>query len=251
VHGERCTASSPYDIGLDKNAANYAAFTPLVFLDWCHDVYPERPAVVHGARRYTWRQTAQRARQLANALTGHGIGTGDTVTVMAANTPEMYEAHFGVPMTGAVLNTLNTRLDPAAVAFGLEHAEAKAVIVDREFSPTMKAPLGRLATRPLVIDIHDPEYQGDGEELGDTDYERFIGDQSAEYTRAEPRDEWQAISLNYTSGTTGNPKGVVYHHRGAYLNGVGNILTWGMPRHSVYLWTLPMFHCNGWQPLVQ
>jgi fatty-acyl-CoA synthase len=240
------STSNPFELGLEPQRANYAPLTPLVFLDWCADVYPNKVAVVHGERRYTWLETARRCRQLANALTAHGIGTGDTVAVMAANTPQMYEAHFGVPMTGAVLNTLNTRLDAATVAFGLDHAEARVLITDREFSPTIAEALVRAKTKPLVIDIDDPEYTGEGERLGELTYEEFIEGQSTTFDRTEPRDEWQAISLNYTSGTTGNPKGVVYHHRGAYLNGVGNILTWGMPRHSVYLWTLPMFHCNGW-----
>jgi fatty-acyl-CoA synthase len=238
--------SNPYELGLEPRPANHAPLTPLVFLDWCADVYPNKPAVIHGDRRYTWQQTATRCRQLANALTRRGITTGDTVAVMAANTPEMYEAHFGVSMTGAVLNTLNTRLDAATVAFGLDHAEAKVLITDREFAPTVAEALKKVKNRPLVIDIDDPEYTGAGERLGELTYEEFIAGEEGQYQRTQPLDEWQAISLNYTSGTTGNPKGVVYHHRGAYLNGVGNILTWGMPRHSVYLWTLPMFHCNGW-----
>jgi fatty-acyl-CoA synthase len=237
---------NPFEVGLEAQAANHAPLTPLIFLDWCADVYPNRLAVVHGERRYTWAQTAERCRRLANALVELGIGAGDTVAVMAANTPEMYEAHFGVPMTGAVLNTLNTRLDAATVAFGLDHAEAKVLITDREFSPTIAQALAQTRTPPLVIDIDDAEYTGAGDRLGELDYESVLADASPEFARSQPVDEWQAISLNYTSGTTGNPKGVVYHHRGAYLNAVGNILTWGMPRHSVYLWTLPMFHCNGW-----
>ena len=237
---------NPFEAGLEPQTANHAPLTPLVFLDWCADVYPNRLAVVHGDRRFTWAQTAQRCRRLANALVAAGIEAGDTVAVMAANTPEMYEAHFGVPMTGAVLNTLNTRLDAATVAFGLDHADAKVLITDREFAPTIAKALALTQNKPLVIDIDDPEYTGTGELLGELDYEAFIADASPEFARSQPTEEWQAIALNYTSGTTGNPKGVVYHHRGAYLNAVGNILTWGMPRHSVYLWTLPMFHCNGW-----
>lgn len=234
------------EAGLEPQTANHAPLTPLIFLDWCADVYPQRLAVVHGERRYTWAQTAQRCRRLANALVARGVGPGDTVAIMAANTPEMYEAHFGVPMTGAVLNTLNTRLDAATVAFGIDHAEAKVLITDREFAPTISRALTLARTKPLVIDIDDGEYGGAGDLLGELDYEALLAEASPEFTRKQPAEEWQAISLNYTSGTTGNPKGVVYHHRGAYLNAVGNILTWGMPRHSVYLWTLPMFHCNGW-----
>jgi fatty-acyl-CoA synthase len=179
-------------------------------------------------------------------LAQRGVGAGDTVAAMLANTPEMYECHFGVPMTGAVLNTLNTRLDADAIGFMLGHGEAKVVITDREFAPTIAGALAKLDRRPFVIDVDDPEYAGPGNRLGETDYEAFIAGGDPEFAWQPPADEWQAIALNYTSGTTGNPKGVVYSHRGAYLNGVGNILTWGMPRHSVYLWTLPMFHCNGW-----
>jgi fatty-acyl-CoA synthase len=238
--------SDSYETGLDANAANYAPLTPLVFLDWSADVYPERPAVVHGDRRFTWAQTRERCRRLASALTARGIGRGDTVSVVAANTPEMVEAHFAVPMTGAVLNTINTRLDAGMIAFILDHAQARVLITDREFSPAVAGALRQCRARPLVIDIDDPEYDGPGDRLGEVDYEDLLAGAAPEYERTEPADEWQAISLNYTSGTTGNPKGVVYHHRGAHLNAVGNILTWGMPRHSVYLWTLPMFHCNGW-----
>jgi fatty-acyl-CoA synthase len=235
-----------YQTGLEANAANYAPLTPLVFLDWCADVYPGRPAVVHGERRFTWAQTRERCRRLASALTARGVGRGDTVSVVAANTPEMIEAHFGVPMTGAVLNTINTRLDAATIAFILDHAEASVLITDREFFPAVSGALRRCEARPLVINIDDAEYDGPGELIGTLGYEALLAEADPDYRRHEPADEWQAISLNYTSGTTGNPKGVVYHHRGAYLNAIGNILTWSMPRHSVYLWTLPMFHCNGW-----
>ncbi|HSB18648.1 MAG TPA: acyl-CoA synthetase [Anaeromyxobacteraceae bacterium] len=238
--------TSPYEVGLDRNPANHAPLTPLVFLEWAAEVYPERLAIVHGRRRQTWKETAERCRRLASALAARGIGTGDTVAVMASNTPEMLEAHFGVPMTGAVLNALNTRLDAGAIAFMLEHGEAKLLLADREFSPTVKEALGKLGRKLPLVDIDDPEYQGPGERLGELDYQAFLAGASPDFARAEPRDEWQAIALNYTSGTTGNPKGVVYHHRGAYLNALGNILTWAMPHHSVYLWTLPMFHCNGW-----
>ena len=238
--------SDLYVTGLDANAANYAPLTPLAFLDWSADVYPDRLAVVHGARRFTWAQTRERCRRLASALTARGIGRGDTVSVVAANTPEMVEAHFGVPMTGAVLNTINTRLDAATIALILDHAQARVLITDREFSPAVAGALWRCQANPLVIDIDDSEYDGPGERLGEVNYEALLAGAEPTYERIEPADEWQAISLNYTSGTTGEPKGVVYHHRGAHLNAVGNILTWGMPRHSVYLWTLPMFHCNGW-----
>jgi len=237
---------NPYEEGLERNAANYVPLTPLGFIERAAAVYPEHPAVVHGACRHSWRETYARCRRLASALVRLGIGPGDTVTVMLANTPEMYECHFGVPMTGAVLNTLNTRLDAAAIAFMLRHGEAKVLITDREFSATVAAALAQLPTRPFVVDVLDPEYAGPGQRLGETDYEAFIAGGDPEHRWRWPQDEWEAISLNYTSGTTGDPKGVVYHHRGAYLNGVGNILTWAMPPHSVYLWTLPMFHCNGW-----
>ena len=235
-----------YAQGLETNAANYAPLTPLTFLDWSADVYPGRIAVVHGTRQFTWAQTRERSRRLASALSARGVRRGDTVSVVAANTPEMLEAHFGVPMTGAVLNTINTRLDAATIAYILDHAQAKVLITDREFSPAVTEALGLCDGRPLVIDIDDPQYEGPGDRVGDEGYEDLIGGAAPEYERVDPLDEWQAISLNYTSGTTGKPKGVVYHHRGAHLNAVGNILTWGMPQHSVYLWTLPMFHCNGW-----
>ena len=235
-----------YQTGLEANAANFAPLTPLVFLDWCADVYPDQLAIVHGERRFNWAQARERSRRLASALAAGGVGRGDTVSVVAANTPEMIEAHFGVPMTGAVLNTINTRLDAATIAFILDHAEARVLIADREFFPAVSGALRQCQARPLVINIDDPEYDGPGELIGDLGYESLLAGANPDYERIEPTDEWQAISLNYTSGTTGNPKGVVYHHRGAHLNAIGNILTWNMPRHSVYLWTLPMFHCNGW-----
>jgi 3-(methylthio)propionyl---CoA ligase len=238
--------SNPYEQDLDKSAANYAPLTPLSFIERSAYTYPNRLAVVHGARRYTWKETYARCRRLASALSRRGIGVGDTVAAMLANTPEMYECHFGVPMCGAVLNTLNTRLDADAIAFMLGHGEAKVLITDKEFSATIETALAKAGRKLTVIDVDDALYDGPGNRLGEKTYEALLEEGDPEWNWQWPADEWQAISLNYTSGTTGNPKGVVYHHRGAYLNGVGNILVWGMPQHSVYLWTLPMFHCNGW-----
>jgi len=235
-----------FDIDLDRTDANYAPLTPLTFIAWSAQTYPQRTAVVHGERRFTWAETYARCRRLASALSKQRIGLGDTVAVMLANTPEMYEAHFGVPTSGAVLNTLNTRLDADAIAFMLNHGQAKVLITDREFAETIRHARAKLATQPLLIDVNDPEYDGAGESLGGTDYESFLAGGDPEFGWLPPADEWHAISLNYTSGTTGNPKGVVYHHRGAYLNGICNLLQWSVPRHAVYLWTLPMFHCNGW-----
>ncbi|QSN65008.1 acyl-CoA synthetase [Caballeronia sp. M1242] len=235
-----------YDEGLPKTAANYAALTPLTFIERAASVYPTRLAVVHGDVRRTWAETYARTRRLASALASRGIGLGDTVAAMLPNTPEMVEAHFGVPMTGAVLNTLNTRLDAATLAFMLTHGEAKAIIVDREFSAVVKKALANVPQPLIVIDVDDPQYTGDGERIGEIDYETLLASGDAAYQWLPPSDEWNAICLNYTSGTTGNPKGVVYHHRGAYTNAVSNILEWDMPKHAVYLWTLPMFHCNGW-----
>jgi fatty-acyl-CoA synthase len=239
------TLANPYERDLDRNAANYTPLTPLSLIARTAYTYPRHLAVVHGERRYTWAETYARCRRLASALVAQGIGVGDTVALMAANTPEMYEAHFGVPMSGAVLNTLNTRLDAEAIAFMLEHGEAKVLITDTEFAPTIEKALAALGAKPLVVDIVDALGPG-GKRLGATDYDAFIAAGAADFDWKHPADEWNAISLNYTSGTTGNPKGVVYHHRGAYLNALSNIIDWGMPRHAVYLWTLPMFHCNGW-----
>jgi fatty-acyl-CoA synthase len=238
--------SNIYETGLERNPANYVPVTPLSFLQRAAAVYPNRPAIVHGALRRSWSDTYERCRRLAGALAARGIGVGDTVAVMLPNTPPMVEAHFGVPMSGAVLNTLNTRLDAASLAFMLDHGEAKAVIVDREYAAVMQAALAQCQRAPLVIDADDPEYTGPGERIGSIDYEAFLAEGSADFAWQPPADEWQAICLNYTSGTTGNPKGVVYHHRGAYMNAVSNILEWDMQKHPVYLWTLPMFHCNGW-----
>jgi fatty-acyl-CoA synthase len=240
------TRPNPYEVDLDRNPANYAPLTPLTFIEWSASVYPDRAAVIHGGRRYTWKETYARSVRLASALGKRGIVVGDTVATMLANTPEMYECHFGVPMAGGVLNTLNTRLDADAIAFMLNHGEAKVLITDREFSGTIAGALEKVDRKPIVIDVDDPEYAGPGERLGRIDYEALLAEGDPAFAWQPPADEWQAISLNYTSGTTGNPKGVVYSHRGAYLNGVGNLLTWNMPRQAVYLWTLPMFHCNGW-----
>jgi len=236
---------NPYRAGLDRNQANHVALSPLSFLARAAEVYPQRIAVIHGERRMTWQQTYQRCRRLASALAQHGIGTGDTVAVMAPNVPAMFEAHYGVPMTGAVLNTLNTRLDAEAIAFMLAHGEAKVLLSDCEYSHTIAKALRQIRHKPLVIDIDDALGPG-GELLGDSEYENFIGGGDADFDWRLPEDEWDAIALSYTSGTTGNPKGVVTHHRGAYLNAVSNIVTWAMPHFPVYLWTLPMFHCNGW-----
>ncbi len=242
--------SGIYEQGLQKNAANHAPLSPLSFIERSATIYPERLAIIHGALRQTWAQTYARCRRLASALQKAGIGVGDTVAVMLPNTPPMVEAHFGVPMVGAVLNSLNTRLDPEAIAFMLNHGEAKVVIVDPEFAPVMKKALAMaLAEMPrkiLVIDALDDLFTGDSESLGSQSYEQFLAGGDPEFVWRMPTDEWEAICLNYTSGTTGNPKGVVYHHRGAAINAISNILEWDMPKHPVYLWTLPMFHCNGW-----
>ena len=239
-------SASPYDRDLDRNPANYQPLTPLTFLARAAAVFPERTAVVHGDLRRNYRDFYARSRRLASALERAGIGRGETVSVMMANTPAMLECHYGVPMCGAVLNTLNTRLDAAILAFTLDHAETRALIVDREFAGLMREALAMAKARPLVIDYDDPVYDGPGERLGATEYEAFLSSGDPAYDWRPPADEWDAISLNYTSGTTGDPKGVVYHHRGAHLLALGNVLTGDMGRFPVYLWTLPMFHCNGW-----
>jgi len=217
-----------YEQGLERNPANYAPLTPLSFIESAATVYPDRVALIYEERRWTWRETYARTRRLASALAKRGIGRGDTVAVMLPNIPAMYEAHFGVPMCGAVLNTLNTRLDAEAIAFMLKHGEAKLLIADREYSSIIET------AKPSIPVIYEDAY------------EKLLNEGDPSFEWQWPKDEWDAIALNYTSGTTGDPKGVVYHHRGAYLNAVCNIVTWGMPQHSVYLWTLPMFHCNGW-----
>jgi fatty-acyl-CoA synthase len=238
-------SANPYERGLGKNAANFVPLSPIGFLLRSAAVYPNRTAVIHGERRYTWKEALKRCRRLASALAKRGIGRGDTVAVMAPNVPALFEAHFGVPMAGAVLNALNIRLDAETIAFILKHGEAKALITDGEFAPVISRALAQLDRKPLVIDIADP-LGPENEHLGELDYESFLREGDPNFAELTPADEWDAIALNYTSGTTGNPKGVVYHHRGAYLNAIGNILSWSMPQHPVYLWTLPMFHCNGW-----
>jgi len=235
-----------YDTDLDKNPANYVPLTPLSFLERSAAVFPDHVAIIHGPMRRTYREFYARSKKLGSALAKRGIARGDTVAVLLANTPAMLECHYGVPMTGGVLNTLNTRLDPATIGFSLDHGEAKIVIVDKEFSKMAKEALKLCKVKPLVVDYDDPEYKGEGEKIGTLDYEALVAEGDENYQRSAPGDEWDAISLNYTSGTTGDPKGVVYHHRGAALLATGNVLTGSMKKHAVYLWTLPMFHCNGW-----
>ncbi|MBX3654710.1 MAG: acyl-CoA synthetase [Ramlibacter sp.] len=240
--------TSIFDQDLPRNEANFAPFSPLAFIERTAEIYPRRLAVVHGALRRDWGELYTRCRQLASALQRAGVGRGDTVAVMLPNTPPMVEAHFGVPMAGAVLNAMNTRLDAETVAFMLDHGEARVVIVDPEFAPVMQKALAlRQGTKPLlVIDVEDPVYTGPVTRLGSQTYDAFVAGGDADFAWQLPADEWDAIALNYTSGTTGNPKGVVYHHRGAATNAISNILEWDLPKHAVYLWTLPMFHCNGW-----
>ncbi|QIL72383.1 acyl-CoA synthetase [Diaphorobacter sp. HDW4B] len=241
-------STSIYDQNLPQNEANHAPLTPLSFIERTAEVYPDRLAIIYGDLRRTWSETYARCRQLASSLQKAGVGKNDTVAVMLPNTPPMVEAHFGVPMSGAVLNTLNTRLDPETIAFMLDHGEAKVLIVDPEFAPLVaKAlPMRKLDTPLLVIDVEDASYGPAAQQVGSQTYEDFVAKGDAKFAWQLPGDEWDAIALNYTSGTTGNPKGVVYHHRGATINAISNVLEWDMPKHAVYLWTLPMFHCNGW-----
>ena len=238
-------AVNPYNKDLDKNAANHTPISPLTFIERAAAVYPDYTALVYGNLRRSWAEVYARSRQLASALSKQGITEGDTVAVMLPNVPAMYEAHYGIPMTGAVINALNIRLDADAIAFMLKHGEAKIVLTDREFSGVVGAAIDQLEHKPMVIDVDDPAYEG-GEFIGEIEYEEFIAGGDENFDWQLPSDEWNAISLSYTSGTTGDPKGVVTHHRGAHLNAVNNIMAWNMTAHPVYLWTLPMFHCNGW-----
>ena len=238
-----------FSINLDKNNANFIPLTPLTFIERTKDVYPNYESIVYGERSYTWLETYNRCIKFASALNKYGIGLGDTVSIMAANTPEIFEAHYSIPMTGGVINTINTRLDPDTVAYILNHSDAKILITDTQFSPIVKKALQIYGKKIYVIDIDDDQAimkEGEGERLGELTYEEFLQKGDADYIWKRPNDEWQAISLSYTSGTTGKPKGVVYHHRGSYLMSTGSITAWNMTNHLTYLYIVPMFHCNGW-----
>jgi fatty-acyl-CoA synthase len=239
-------ASNPYQEGLDRNAANYAALTPLSFLERTADVFPNRTAVIHGTWRADYTELRDRCRRLASALERQGVRPGDTVATMLPNVPAMLDAHYGIPMSGAVINTLNVRLEADTIAYILDHGGAKVLLTDPEYAGVVKAALARVERKPLVIDVPDPVFEAPGERLGELAYDELLAAGDPEFDPLYPADEWQAIALGYTSGTTGRPKGVVTHHRGAYLNAIGDILVWGMGLHPTYLWTLPMFHCNGW-----
>ncbi len=242
---ERNIMSNNFETGLTKNSANYTPLSPITFLTRTAFVHPQRTSVIHGKRRWTWAETFERCCKLASALSKRGIGKGDTVSILALNIPAIFEAHFGVLMTGAVLNTINVRLESETLANIFEHAETKVLLTDREFSPLIKKTLAKVKRNILVIDIDDPETES-GEYIGELEYEDFLTEGNPDFEAFLPEDDWQAVSLNYTSGTTGIPKGVVYHSRGAYLLSTGNVLAWEMPHRPIYLWTLPMFHCNGW-----
>ena len=240
---------SPYDTNLEKNAANFIPLSPLSFIERTKDVYPNYSSVIYGDKAYTWLETYHRCLKFASALEKHGIGLGDTVSIIAMNTPELFEAHYSVPMTGAVLNTINTRLEADTIAYILDHADAKVLIVDTQLSPTVKEALQKFKKEILVIDIDDPHaklQEGEGERLGKYTYDEFLEKGDTDYQWKKPDHEWQAITLNYTSGTTGRPKGVVYHHRGAYLMSMGSVIAWNMPNHPIHLSVVPLFHCNGW-----
>ncbi len=238
--------TSPYQQDLDKNAANYAPLTPISFLERAADVYPGRTAVIHDRWRADYAELRRRCRRLASALVGRGVRPGDTVAVMLPNVPAMLDAHYGIPMAGAVINALNVRLEAETIAYILDHGEAKVLLTDPEYAPVIAAALAQAGRRPLVVDVLETEFEVAGERLGELTYEELLNEGSADFEPLYPADEWQAVALGYTSGTTGRPKGVVTHHRGAYLNAIGDILVWGMGLNPVYLWTLPMFHCNGW-----